>query len=265
MQEDFWPAIQLADSLGQFTGYLDTVGLNARNEVNGKYKREIANLSHRIINETGSSDAAKQSATESLANLASANPEWDVKITEVNENLLAQIDADGKISLLRRRIRYYSLPIFTAVIVAIYLGVWWFNIIAIDQPVNTVKGLRQRAMAVGKVIDYDRDMSGPFRRGGWVRDIVMSAFEPNEKEVAAAQEFVYAVQVANASTPPAERACHLGEAESGQVDQAAATKYIEAISEKLLEQPTDVAPSAALALKAAIKSVPGCGESWRDP
>ena len=265
MEEEYWQAIHKLETLNQFTGYLDTEGLKERVEAKSLYRREIMDLSHRLIASSDTPGAAMEIATDSLLGILRTNLEWREVIAQVKDDLVAQIDADSRTRPFIRWARYYSLPILAALGVAIYFTVWWYNQITIDKPASTLEGLRERAMAFDKVIKYEEDSSSSGIRGGMARSLILSVMEPNEQEIAAAKQFVSTTLAAYQATPASKRTCILADPNTGEITEEAGRTYLKAVSEQLLAQPAQSRSGANEALNAAIKSVPGCGEAWRKP
>lgn len=257
MEEEYWQSIHLLDALNQYSGYLDTQGLQERNEASGQYKKSVSDISHRLIVSEGTPDAAIDSATRNLRAIAQANPEWDGLIAQVQADLLARIQADSKMSVWRRRARYYSVPILIALAVIGYTGAWWYNQVPLDQPVTTVVGLRQHAMAFEKVVSYG---SGPSRSGGIGGMLVRNIIEPTEQELEAARDFASLTGDAYGSIPPADWTCQIADPDTGEIDEQVGRRYIAAVAAKLLEQPEGSESSAKAALVVAVRAVDGCGE-----
>jgi hypothetical protein len=235
MKRDYWPLVQTANQLDQFIGYLDTAGEKELAKAKGEYRTALSRVSYELIADLGGAAAAASRAAADFDDWAASETEWSETIRRVKDDLLVQIEVDSQKSNLRRWVKYYSLPIIIALGVTAYLGTWWYNDITIDQPLETRDGLVQRAQAYEKARQFDEWMSG---RGGLIKRVILSAVEPDEAELQAAQEFLGVVLQGHAKLEAERTACGLAVPVQASDVSDPHLKLADLVSEQLQDKST---------------------------
>lgn len=185
---DFWPLIEVAGNLGQFTGYLDTAGLKQKAVAEQAYRTCRDKLSYELIRDMHGWAAARNEAQARLDEIVAEQDEyWAQVVLRVKQDLVSRIEQDGARSPVRRWLTYYALPIVIGLGVVGYGAVWWYNDITIDHPLQTRAGLVQRAQAYAKLRRFEELQGG---RSSLIKGVLIEPFKPDEEEIAAAQEFL---------------------------------------------------------------------------
>lgn len=189
-ERDYSALLGLAAELGGYSGYLDDEEKLQETRAKALYKGEINRTVFEILAEKPDVDLVLQRVQEDLDGIAEESPEWADVCAILAEDLIAKIRAErGKSKGWRYAKRHGGTAIVASLVVG-YFSLWFWNGIAIDQPIETRHGLTQRAEAYEKARDFDDLMSSRTRRGGFLRDIFSKPFEPDDEEIAGATDFV---------------------------------------------------------------------------
>jgi hypothetical protein len=153
----------------------------------------------------------------------------------VHDDLIARIEQQRSKNPLLKRIVRFGGPILAAAGLAAYFGTWFYNDLTIDAPLETKPGLIQRAEAYDKLVTYEGARTG---RGGLLRDMLFAPLEPDEQELAAAQEFAGLVMAGYDRLLSERRACGQTVAQDGQPLSKSELDLISAVSAYLRDEQT---------------------------
>ncbi len=187
MHRDYGPLLSAWASLSEFEGYLDTQGMKQKAQATGHYNTLRNRLSFELYEDTKDWALAAKQVTDDLGSIAQQDPDWYSCVLALKEDLLARLEFDSRKKPVLRILSYYVAPITVSLAVIAWLGIWWFERVPIDHAVDTQQGIVKRAQAYDKAREFDNLQGG---RGGLVKSIIISAWQPAEKEEAAAKEFV---------------------------------------------------------------------------
>lgn len=144
-----------------------------------------------LLGDDAPSDGVSTEVQGQLNSLrAEADPSWHPAFDYTQENLMPYLTKQaGRSPRFRKAVK--AVPFVAAAVAAIiYFGVALFSGTPVTEPIETRKGIEQRAAATEKVIRYDDWMHTRVRRGGWLKGIMLWPIEPNPFEVKGAGEFV---------------------------------------------------------------------------
>lgn len=246
LTDDYWQVIQLANRLEQFVGYLDTQGQKAKAEAKGHYLRAKDHLAYDLEKQFGGPDAAIAQINSDLAALAGAEPEWTEIIEIVRGDLIERIESQRRKNPLLKKIVRFGAPIGFATVVAVYLGTWFYYNVSIEAPLESKAGLIQRAEAYDKAILYEGLASG---RGGLIKKFLLAPIEPNEEQLAAANDFAGLVLSAYYRLAAEQTACGLALSQEGQPLTESEKELISTISAQIRDEKTawqNLAPQTVL-------------------
>lgn len=160
-------------------------------------EEKIHEDSQQLVNKTIDTWSSEQSLSSFLAGELNslkevADKSWHPAIDDVKERLTNLADIETKKSPTLRKIEKHAWWLSIILIAIIMFSLKWYWLIEVNQPIETTKGLAQRAKALEKVLDYDDSMDTFVRRGGWLKGIIFWPTEPTEKEIKYASEFLWA-------------------------------------------------------------------------
>lgn len=183
--------VHASNELRSYAGFLTTEEQKEQAQVAGNFRKLCNLLAYDLLQRSPSPAVAEGRMDEAFSALLSEGADdWNDCVEVVREDVRARIRSESRKSpALRRIIRWTPVAIIVFLIAA-YFGVRQYNLLTIDQPLESVAGIQQRAAAAQKAARYD-DMSGG--RGGMIKGLLMWPFEPNEEEAAAARDFASTV------------------------------------------------------------------------
>lgn len=120
-----------------------------------------------------------------------ADKSWHLAIDGVRERLTKLADIETKKSPAFRKFEKIVPLISIIAIVIVIFSLKWYWLVKVNQPIETTKGVVQRAGTLEKLLDYDDSMDTHVRRGGWLKGILFWPIEPTENEVKHASEFLW--------------------------------------------------------------------------
>lgn len=258
MERDYWPLIRAASELDQFTGYLDTEGQKQLGLAKGNYLTMRDRMSHELLVDHGDWQAAVAQITSDLNDLSVTEAGWADTISGVKDDLAARLESDSSKSLLRRRLKYFAFPITIALLVTAYVGTWWYNNLTIDKPIETRDGLTQRAQAFDKAQFYDELAGG---RGGFIKRAIISAVQPDDEEIKAAQDFMGLTLEGYLKLEGEGFACGLSTPEEGENLSAEHLALVDTVSQYVQAPDTKWEPSPPMTLLTKIADTYPCAQS----
>ena len=183
--------VQASIELRYYAGYLSTEEQQEQAQVAGAFQRLRNRLVYDLLNVGASTKAAEaRMDSEFSAIQGEGADDWNDSVEVVREDVRERIRSEGRKSPTLRRIVRWTPVALLVLAIAAYFGVRVYNGLTIDQPIQSVAGVQQRAAAAQKVIRYDNWHGGGGGRGGFLMGIVLWPIEPTEAEVGAATEFV---------------------------------------------------------------------------
>ena len=120
-----------------------------------------------------------------------ADKSWHSAIDGVRERLIKLAHIETKKSPAFRKFEKIAPLISIIAIVIIVFSLKWYWLVEVNQPIETTKGVVQRAGTLEKLLDYDDSMDTHVRRGSWLKGILFWPIEPTENEVKHASEFLW--------------------------------------------------------------------------
>lgn len=167
---------------------LETILLSLEEKVNEK----CLALVDKTVVAWDSSQSLSSFLSDELNSLKEvADKSWHLAIEGVRERLIKLADIETKKSPAFRKFEKIAPLISFVAIVIIILSLKWYWLVEVNQPIETTKGVVQRAGTLEKLLDYDDSMDTHVRRGGWLKGILFWPVEPTEKEVKHASEFLW--------------------------------------------------------------------------
>jgi hypothetical protein len=125
-------------------------------------------------------DAIKEASDES----------WHLAIEDLKVRLRKISNTESKKSPIRRKIEKNGWWLTILFIGITMVSLKWYWLIEVNQPIDTVKGVIQRAGTLDKSLNYDDSMDTKVRKGGFFKGILFWPAEPTEKEIEYASEFL---------------------------------------------------------------------------
>ena len=93
-------------------------------------------------------------------------------------------------SPVRRKLKKHGWWIGIVIVAITMVSLKWYWLVEVSQPIETIKGVIQRAEVLEKVLDYDDLMDNKVPRGKWAMSVLLWPAEPTEEEIDHAGEFV---------------------------------------------------------------------------
>lgn len=187
---DYDRLLGLAADLDNFQGYLNAEDKKHQVEAEAAYARERDEVVYAILAEKPDLDLVYMRIREDLAQVAADNPAWGPTSAFVAEDLIEHLTKEARKSPLQRKVVRYFLPALLVAAVIGYFGLWFYNDLSVDQPIETREGIEQRVAAYEKARRYDDWAGAQVRRGGWLKSILLKPFEPDDQEMEAATDFI---------------------------------------------------------------------------
>ena len=196
----FQPLLELSAAINEYTEELQKNPKRKRKselkEGIQKMKVALAEESAALITNTLDGWDSRQPLSDFLeqrlnAIKAASDESWHLAIDDVKIQLIRISSKESKKGATRRKIEKNGWWL-TLLFIGIAMGALkWHWIIDVNQPVDTITGVIQRAATLEKVLDYDDTMDTRVRRGGWAKGIIFWPAEPTEKEIGYAAEFLW--------------------------------------------------------------------------
>ncbi len=198
--ELFQPLLELSAAISEYTEELQTKPERKRKS---ELKKGIQNMeealvekSTELINKTVDSWDSDQPLSDFLSQELDAIKEasdesWHLAIDDVKVRLRKISNTESKKSPTRRKIEKNGWWLTILFVGITMVSLKWYWLIDVNQPIDTVNGVIQRAGTLEKLLDYDDTMDTRVRRGGWLKGIMLWPAEPTEKEIEYASEFLW--------------------------------------------------------------------------
>lgn len=120
---------------------------------------------------------------------AAADLSWYPSLDYTSEHLLSFLRKEADKSPARRKaVKYTPYAVAVAALV-VYLCIRVFSAVPITDPVESRRGIEQRAAALAKIIQYDKLMDTHVRKGGLFKGMLLWPVEPTKAEIAGGREF----------------------------------------------------------------------------
>lgn len=190
----------------EFRGFLDSkqekAELKARGSFNTERNRVVYLLLQRGLN---ASEARDTVARDFKAIRADTPDDLAAVVDHVEAELATRIDAEAGKSPLRRRVVRWAPTAILVMLALLYVGTRFYSAVPIDQPMESRKGIEQRAAALSKAIRYQTWTTT--RRNGLVIELLMWPIAPTEAETKGAADFAAMVFGTRAALARADIAC----------------------------------------------------------
>lgn len=186
---DYGNLVSLYGEVEQFQGYLDTDGKTQLARVEAAFRKERDRIVYEVLKEKRATEELITLVSNDLDAIADAEPGWAETVVSVKAELADALRRDAGHSSGRRFAKRYAGVGIGLALVAAYFGVWLYQDLDVDAPVESRTGLIQRAEAFEKLRDYEEVANTDTRRGGLFKSILFKPMEPDEAEVQAAGEF----------------------------------------------------------------------------
>lgn len=183
---DYSALIALATELGHDGGFQGVEAQKEINAANARYAAERDRAAYAILSEKPDLELVYLRIREDLEVYAEDNPGWADIASFVAEDLIGRLQELSAMKPAMRMAKRYGGLAVLAVLGLIYVGLFLYNDLAVDKPLETKAGILQRAAAYDKARNHDSLMGG---RGGLIKTVVLMPWEPDEAELNAASEF----------------------------------------------------------------------------
>ena len=142
-----------------------------------------------ILAEKPEMDLVYSGIRSDLAAIAEESPNYAGVCEFVAEDLIEKLQEEAQKSPTLRIIKRYAGVAILGILGIIYAGLFVYNSLTIDQPIDTKEGLLQHAAAFDKAHTHSEMMGTRARRGGFLKGLLFWPWEPNEQELEAAGNF----------------------------------------------------------------------------
>ncbi|WP_299196241.1 hypothetical protein [uncultured Erythrobacter sp.] len=181
--------IDTAAALGQYDGYLDTAGQKEFQQVQASYAALRNKAAYDILADKPDMDLVYERIRGDLNSIAEEEPDLASVCEFVAEDLIEKLQEESGKSPALRAVKRYGGPAILGVLGLIYAGLFFYNDVTIDQPIETKEGLLQHAAAYDKARTFESLMGTRTRRGGAIKGLLFWPFEPDDAEFEAAGNF----------------------------------------------------------------------------
>lgn len=179
-----------AIDLESFRGFLTTDEENQQREATGRFNTARNRFVYDALKMGESPEALKHAIRDEIEAMIAAENYRAGTYHFVRDELFSRIDREAGKSPLIRSVWRWMPTALGVLLVCAYFAVRAVSGVTVDQPETSRVGLMQRAAAFEKVARYDDWISAGSRPGSAIQTLLLWPIEPDEAEVAAANEFV---------------------------------------------------------------------------
>lgn len=257
----YGPVMAAAIDLESYVGYLNGEDRKQQLEAQGRFNKARNLFVFEALNGENDPALVKAAIIRDMDEMAAAEPSGAATYAYVRDELVARIEKESSKSPLHRKIVRWTPTAIVVALVITYFLVRLMSGVTIDQPIETRKGIEQRAAAVAKVVRYEDWMSSNVRRGGFLKGFILWPIEPTDKEIAAADEFAGMAFDGLAYLSTEKQIC--GGPTPGTSDSVSRdeVKFVMSVAEHVRDKQTKWLEPPAMTMLEPIKEAYPCGSA----